>query len=219
MQRVRVTFAKSSEIRFTSHLDLSAMWHRMLRRARIPIALSEGFARHPRMTFAAPLSTGHIGEAEIVDLVLKERLALAEILQRLREASPPGINVYLIQHVALESPALPASVTSAHYRCDIGAHSRSALAHVRRRLREALASETLSVIVERKGESLEVDVRPWILNLFVSRDETAIWLEMHLRHQGNVVGRPDDVLEALGLADTAGSIHRAAIQVVRQSGN
>ena len=47
--RYRVTFAKTIEMRYTSHLDLQRTWDRLLRRARVPLLFTQGY--HPGSNF------------------------------------------------------------------------------------------------------------------------------------------------------------------------
>ena len=55
---VRLVFSKTGRARYISHLDLNRTMARVLRRAGIPLWYTEGFNKHPYITFAAPLSLG-----------------------------------------------------------------------------------------------------------------------------------------------------------------
>ena len=57
--RYRIRFSKLGKIRFTSHRDVARMWERALRRATLPVAYTEGFSPHPKLSFGLALSTGH----------------------------------------------------------------------------------------------------------------------------------------------------------------
>jgi radical SAM-linked protein len=67
-------FARQQLIRYISHLDMTRAWERMLRRARLPLAYSEGFNPRPRLAFAAPLPVGVLSLADIVEFVLSQPL-------------------------------------------------------------------------------------------------------------------------------------------------
>ena len=47
VQKLTVTFRKGEDARFLSHLDLTATLEYAVRRARLPVALSEGFSPRP----------------------------------------------------------------------------------------------------------------------------------------------------------------------------
>ncbi|UCG84296.1 MAG: DUF2344 domain-containing protein, partial [Dehalococcoidia bacterium] len=71
MQRLRVTFSRSDSLKFISHLDMMRLWQRALRRADIPLAYSQGFSPHPRLSLAAPLAIGVTSSAELMDVFLQ----------------------------------------------------------------------------------------------------------------------------------------------------
>lgn len=71
-KRVRVKYGKSGAARFTGHLDLIRVFDRTLRRAEIPVAYSQGFSPHPKISFAMSLSLGMSSTAEYIDIILRE---------------------------------------------------------------------------------------------------------------------------------------------------
>ena len=67
MKEIRIRFKKTGRAKFISHLDLTRTMIRAVRRAGIPVWYTEGFNRHPYVTFAAPLSLGFEGLNECMD--------------------------------------------------------------------------------------------------------------------------------------------------------
>ncbi|HLE27799.1 MAG TPA: TIGR03936 family radical SAM-associated protein, partial [Anaerolineales bacterium] len=67
MQRLRLTFAKTAAMKFSGHLDLHKTWERTLRRARLPLAYSQGFNPQPRLQLASALPLGFTSECEVLD--------------------------------------------------------------------------------------------------------------------------------------------------------
>ncbi len=90
MKTVRVVFSKMGRARFISHLDLVRTMTRVMRRAGIPLWYTEGFNRHPYLTFAAPLSLGYEGLRETMDLRLETDMPYEELVERLNAALPEG---------------------------------------------------------------------------------------------------------------------------------
>jgi len=68
MQRIRVRFSRGEELKFISHLDIMRLWQRSLHRADIPLAYTEGFSPHPRISLAAPLAVGVTSQSELMDV-------------------------------------------------------------------------------------------------------------------------------------------------------
>src|SRR4051794_31115650 len=88
--KVRLRFGKRGDLRLVSHHDLMRCLERMLRRARVPMALTQGFNPRPKMTFALALGLGIEALREVVDLELSEPWSPSELRARLEASAPPG---------------------------------------------------------------------------------------------------------------------------------
>lgn len=87
--RVRIRFSKTGKIRWTSHRDIARVSERVIRRAGLPVAYSQGFSPHPKLHFGLALSTGHESLAEFVDIDLDDASRTSPRRKRSR-TSPPG---------------------------------------------------------------------------------------------------------------------------------
>ena len=90
--KLRLRFAKRGDLRLVSHHDIMRCLERMVRRAQIPLAQSQGFTPRPRIVFALALGLGIEGQNEIVDIELSEPREPADVLCRLAAAAPPGFD-------------------------------------------------------------------------------------------------------------------------------
>ena len=90
---VRITFSKKGAARYISHLDLNRTMIRALRRAQLPIWYTEGFNKHPYVTFAAPLSLGYEGERETMDVRLNTPMPMDELVTQLDAVMPTGLRI------------------------------------------------------------------------------------------------------------------------------
>ncbi|MDF2985348.1 MAG: radical SAM-linked protein [Eubacterium sp.] len=94
MVNIRVKFRRGEEVKFISHLDLMKVFERAIRRARLPIAYSQGFNPHPGMVFGLPLSVGVTSEAEYGDFeITDDSLSMDEFSQRLNAQLPQGLEI------------------------------------------------------------------------------------------------------------------------------
>lgn len=91
--RYCVEFEKEGAACLISHLDLQEAMERALRRARLPLAYSQGFHPRPRMQFEDPLPLGWASDCETFWVDFGEPFAAREALLRLRKTAPPGIKV------------------------------------------------------------------------------------------------------------------------------
>ena len=152
--RLRVTFAKTDHMRYTSHLDVHRTWERTLRRARLPLAYSQGFNPRPKINLAVALPLGFTSNCEIVEFWLDSTPTQSEIESRLREAAPPGIEILSIEEIDLKTPKIPNLVDSAKYDVTL----LEPIPDLDQRVLDVLGAETLPR--ERRGKPY--DLRPLI---------------------------------------------------------
>ena len=193
--KIRLRFAKTGKVRWTSHRDVARMWERALRRARLPVAYSSGFAPRPRVSFGLALPTGAESVAEYldVDLAAEPDTAPAELPDRLSPALPVGVDVLAAVPVGTGDAALQQDVTSCRWELDIrGAPG------VGPAVDRLLGADTLVVTRQRKGQDVTDDIRPAILSLEVlaAGEVTTLGCELATQPRGL---RPSELLTGLGL--------------------
>ena len=93
VQHLLVRYAKRGKMRFASHRDVARVFERGVRRAGLPIAYSNGFTPHPKISYAGGAPTGVASEAEYLSLALTYREAAIQVCQRLNAVLPDGIDV------------------------------------------------------------------------------------------------------------------------------
>src|SRR3990172_10118006 len=113
--RLRIIFSKTEAMRYTGHLDLYRTWERTLRRANLPLAYSQGFKPHPRLTLASALPLGFTSQAEVMDVWLENNLPIDQVERALLRALPPGLRVKQINQVETQAPGLQARLVAAEY--------------------------------------------------------------------------------------------------------
>jgi radical SAM-linked protein len=195
--KVRLRFAKRGELRLISHHDLLRCLERTLRRAQIPMALSQGFNPRPKVVFAQALALGIEGRREVVELDLAEPLEPAEVLLRLHAATPPGLDWLEAEAVP---PGRPAQVEAVRYALEIPANRRDA---ARFGLTTLLASTSWPYTRHRpdRDRDVAIDLRPFLLE--AELDPLGV-LRFRLKMTPNGAARPEEVIEALGLRDLLG---------------
>lgn len=112
--RYRIKFAVGEDMRFASHLDMVRAIYRMLRRSGLPIAYSEGFSPHPRVSFGFPKPVGVTSRGEYMDILLHER-APGDLAQLLAPHAPAGLAILEVQGILPHTPAITKEVRILHY--------------------------------------------------------------------------------------------------------
>lgn len=93
VQRIRIRYAKRGPLRFTSHRDFARAFERALRRAAVPMAYSQGFTPHPKISYASAAPTGVASEAEYLEIGLQAPVDPGELRKALDSALSPGLDV------------------------------------------------------------------------------------------------------------------------------
>ena len=210
VQRLRLTFSKGEEVKYVGHLDLHNAWERAFRRARLPLAHSQGYNPRPRFQIAAALPVGVTGQAELLDVWLDERLEPGDVLRRLQPLLPPGFGVSAVEEVDLRAPALQSQMRAATYRVVVD--TRETVDGLRGRVRSLLDTPTLPRQRQQKGKLRTYDLRPLIHDITVTpgRDGQCV-LDLYLAASPEGAGRPDEVLDVLGLSHTPHRIERTGL--------
>lgn len=80
-------------MKYISHLDLMRLFMRALRRADLPIKMTEGFNPHPKISIKRALKLGVESDNEEAALILKEFIRPEEFRERLQQQLPEGIKI------------------------------------------------------------------------------------------------------------------------------
>jgi radical SAM-linked protein len=200
--RIRINFHKTEAMRYTGHLDLFRTWERTIRRARLPLAYTQGFHPQPRIQLACALPLGFTSACEVADIWLETPITLQEIHQALEVARPPGIMITEINEVDVHQPALQTRITDSVYQITLLDESLNLAENVS----ALLAASTLPR--ERRGKNY--DLRPLIVDIQMLPENEAgqKGLVARLKAQEGATGRPEEVVSALGYNPQSARYHR-----------
>jgi radical SAM-linked protein len=200
--RIQITFSKRGALRYTGHLDLHKLWERAARRAELPLAYSQGFHPQPKMSIAAALPLGFSSRCEVLDMRLERDVPLEGLRDTLQGTLPSGIQVMSIEQVDDRAPALQTQVVSAEYEVHLMEPVDGS--DLKRRLDSVMDAE--SIIRTRRGK--EYDLRPLIEMLEMPSEGK---INMKLSAREGATGRPEEVLDELGIAFEETRIERTRL--------
>ncbi len=207
--RIQITFSKQGALRYTGHLDLHKLWERAARRAELPLAYSQGFHPQPKMNIAAALPLGFSSRCEVLDMRLEHDIPLDGLQEKLQGTLPDGIQVSAIETVDERAPALQTQVTSAEY--EVTLTETTPASDLKRRIDSAMESE--SIIRERRGKTY--DLRPLVEELSLAPPllpkGVGQKIFMRLTAKEGATGRPEEVLDVLGIAFDETKIERTRL--------
>ena len=215
MQRLRVTFSRSDGLKFISHLDMMRLWQRALRRADIPLAYSQGFSPHPRLSLAAPLAIGVTSSAELMDVFLQRRVSPHFFLKTVSPQLPTGIDISEVVEIGSGLPSLQSQILYAEY--EVCMETDREPREVEDAVRSLLAKDTLPWQHTRDKEIRRYDLRRLIEDIWmIDRNSHECTLGMRLRCDSAGTGRPEQVTSALGFDNPPKSIHRTGLILAQQ---
>ncbi len=145
-----------------SHLEVCHALERMVRRAKLPFALTQGFSPHMRIAFGSALPVGVGGSHELFDVILTDYLAPEKALAALSANAPrhlmPQACTYVEPKAKACSVAFPYSVYEACFPC--------AVPHL------TIPSE---IEVQRKKKAKTLQVRDFLVGEPCVRDQKLVF--------------------------------------------
>ncbi len=213
--RLRIYFSKSGALRYTGHLDLHSLWERTVRRAGLPLSYTQGFHPGPKIQLASALPLGFIGCAEIVDIWIDDT---ADSLDRsfkelLQSSSPPGLIISTVEVVDSHTPALQTRVLSAEYEVALLEPSTDS----------GLELQACCLIGCKlpppgtSGQGLRPAPPGRIAGTYPRGWFPPPRLHMRLSAREGATGRPEEVLDALGIPSETTRIERTRL-ILQEAG-
>lgn len=207
--RIQITFSKQGALRYTGHLDLHKLWERAARRAELPLAYSQGFHPQPKMNMAAALPLGFSSRCEVLDMKLERDIPLEGLRDTLQATLPSGIQVLAVEQADDRAPALQTQVESAEYEVTLAEPVDGS--DLKRKVDSVMGAE--SIIRSRRGK--QYDLRPLVESLTPSPlpggEGQEVRIIMKLSAREGATGRPEEVLDELGIAFEETRIERTKL--------
>lgn len=189
VQRLRIRFAKRGRLRFTSHRDFQRAFERALRRAHVPVAFSQGFSPHPKVSYAGAAPTGAASEAEYLEIAVTEECDPAAVARALDDALPPGLDI--VDVITADEVSLADRLQASEWSIELPDVPAEELAAA---VEAFLAESAVEVKRLTKNGVRRLDARAAVVQMTV--EHAGPTLRLVVRHQTPTV-RPDDVLTGL----------------------
>jgi len=221
MPRYIIRYEKGGQARFVGHLDTMKNFERVFRRANLPIAFSQGFNPHPKLSFASPLAVGVTGAAEFADFHLTEEMEPETVKEAIVNVMLPGFKVLGIKKMEDSIPALMSAVRLGSYIIEIPLEKEWAENLINEEIDKLLTRE--DIIVERvtKKGLKKKDIKKGIQQLAGRVEGNEIILEalLDLGSVNNI--RPEEIVKALKeytnipIDFSVGRIHRNGVYAAK----
>lgn len=191
---MRVEYRVGPELKFLANLDMMRLMERAIRRAGIPVILSQGFNPHLKLSMGTVLPVGLWGEREYFDLEL-EPIEPAEFKTKLNAALPTGIMLSDCQEIDHDAPALMKIINAAEYAFLTGTNQL---------ILEGAAQQIMdqdAILVQSRGKNKrrQKDLRAGLYSIRVEpgQDKRVLVLMVSVNEPLNV--RFDEIMDMLAV--------------------
>lgn len=99
--RYRIWHKKIGQAAFLSQLEIQALFDRAMRRAKLPLAFSQGFHPMPLLTFGMALTTSIESEAEWFAVTLRSPMSKEDVIKALSPHMLRGMEITFIEEMPL----------------------------------------------------------------------------------------------------------------------
>ncbi|MFH0938776.1 MAG: TIGR03936 family radical SAM-associated protein [Planctomycetota bacterium] len=159
-QKVELRFEKGDAVRFISHHDLMRAMMRAVRRAALPVRLTEGFNPRLRIVFPVALEVGVVSLDEVAEIELTQWLDTQTIYTRLSSTFPPGLVLKTVKALPLRRAGqTPRRI---QYRLHL---KEAGLMVSLDRCQALLQAASLPFQRSRKNRIQDIDIRPALLDI------------------------------------------------------
>lgn len=197
MHRYMIRYSKKGPARYTAHLDLMRELERSMRRAHLPVAFSEGFNPHPKLSIAAPLPVGTEGLAELAEVEMTRAVEPGRMAESLNAVLPPGLKVWEVAEISSATPALMAALERAVYIVQLDGEDLP-VPLPGAAVQEFLARDCVEIRRRGKdGQEKVRDIRPGIMKMEVLPGDDGLSLRMELKTGSVMNVRPAEAVTAL----------------------
>jgi radical SAM-linked protein len=223
MNKMRVALTKNDETKYVGHLDFGRAIERALRRAKLPVAYSEGFNPHMKLSFGPALSVGVASDSEYLDVELTEPMDVTDFGRVLAAKLPPGL-AFVAAHPVLSSSSLASALNLAAYEVTVAVLPTPDNLLSASNAVAAFQSAAAVEYVRRspKGEKT-MDVKKFVVGeVSVAEGQNSIVLSLWLRMTATGAVKPMEVLSALngqfGFPSGEAAFRRTALKAETSSG-
>lgn len=184
--KIRIRFAKQGRMKFIGHLDMVRYFQKVMRRADVDIAYSEGFSPHQKMSFAAPLSVGITSRGEYFDIEVHSTESSEVMLEKLNKQNVEGVEILSYRQLPEDAKNAMSIVAGADY-----------FVYFEKLTKEIVENfynqSSIEILKKTKRSEKIVDIKPMIYEL--RYEDEGIFMKVAQGSAANL--KPDLVMQAL----------------------
>ena len=183
MLKARIKFRKYGVMKFIGHLDIMRYFQKVMRRADIPIAFTQGFSPHMIMSFAQPLGVGVTSDAEYFDIELTEAISSKRAIEQMNKVNVEGIEIVSFVEIPDDKKCSGMTiVAAAEYAVSLLESNKTSdiTKDITDEWKEKIAAfmdqPEIRVLKQTKRSEKEVDIKPMIYKMDVRDNKVYMFL-------------------------------------------
>lgn len=191
----RLKVSKLGNLRFISHLDWFRLLYRAVRKAKIPVAMSQGFNPSPKISLGMALGIFMESEAELMDMDLTEKVDEIALKERLNAVLPGLTQVIEVTSLPTKAPSIAQTVYWASYEAQEECPEKSHydFESLEQTIDRLFEQETVIITKKTKSKTKELDIKPCINSVYIEKSEPKkLYFTLRAGQELNV--KPDEFL-------------------------
>ena len=191
----RIKFTKLEDLMYISHLEVIKTLRRIIRRAELPAAFSQGYNPRINLAVGPPLAVGLISRGEYFDLELTEEMEVENLIRDLNAVSPNHLKFLKAAEIPEDIRSLSSLLDTAIYTINFNYTVEKSLEAEKEMLEEFMEQDEIMIIRHRRKKSdREIDLKKRIFSAEIT--EKNKWkFAVVTGSRGNV--RPEELNRAL----------------------
>ncbi len=173
-------------MKFIGHLDMVRYFQKVMRRAGVDIAYSEGFSPHQKMSFAAPLSVGIISKGEYFDIEVHSTESGKVMLEKLNQQNVEGVEILSYKQLPDGAKNAMSIVAGADYFVYFKGLTKEIVESFYKK-------DSINILKKTKRSEKIVDIKPMIYEL--RQENEGGFMKVAQGSAANL--KPDLVMQAL----------------------
>lgn len=165
-------------------------FQKVMRRADVDIAYSEGFSPHQKMSFASPLGVGLISRGEYFDIEINSLDKNKDYVKDMNDVMVDGFKIVSVKALEDGSKKAMSLIAAADYKVYFRDEYKLDI-NYKSKFDEFMSKEEIIVIKKTKKSEKEVDIKPMIYDYKVADD--GIFLKLASGSENNL--KPELVIE------------------------
>lgn len=165
-------------------------FQKVMRRADIDIAYSEGFSPHQKMSFASPLGVGLISRGEYFDIEINSLDKNKDYVKDMNDVMVDGFKIVSVKALEDGSKKAMSLIAAADYKVYFRDEYKLDIDY-KSKFDEFMSKEEIIVIKKTKKSEKEVDIKPMIYDYKAADD--GIFLKLASGSENNL--KPELVIE------------------------